>query len=350
MASPAAALSPSLFEFVEKVWKANEQKTISSANKVYDLYGESSAPQYKLTWRIASDFADTLLALEIIASGVCKMAWQRDQFERDQQVIINAFTTMKAEAQTGDCTAGSQPSPETRDLLTRDFIHFLNNRGAGTTTERIYIHLQPPIAKSGLKVMSALLRMFSTNPQFISAKICGACMTDRVDSIVAYFSDSGAADAVVVALSSNAALHGCFKRGVPLVVNEVTEGIGRAQEPPVTSPLYARDGRSEHPLRADPQVNPDIPKPYIGFITENTSFGKLHSELIFAGLRQWRANNPKAVLTGPVPQTLIAAIVAAYGKEGIDPKNPSQFANRQQIETGFQNKMLDKYNQAHGIP
>lgn len=346
MASPAVPLlSPALLQYVDKVWTENGKQAIPSANKVYDLYGDSNLPSAQPTWGLVDKFADALLELQRVGGGDCELAWQtnmvNDGWERDQTRITSAFTTMKAEANAG----GASLSPPTEALVYDDFVHFKNVHAAGATKERVYIHLSPPIPENGLKVMRALLAMFPTNPAMTSAKICGAGATDRVDSIVVYLTSNVTADAVVNALSQNAALHGCFERGVPFVVNEVTQGIGRAQEPPVTSPLYADDGISEHPLRKNPKVDFDRPghAGSIGFETKNTSFGTLHAELIFTGLQQWRKKNAAAPLTGAVPQTLLTEIVAVYRSEGYDPTNPSQFPNRQQIEADFQGKMSTKF-------
>jgi len=249
---------------------------------------------------------------------------------------------MKAEAAGG----GEMASLATYDLLSNDFMHFLNLRVKEATTERIYIHVKPPIPRNGYKVMRALIHLFPTVPQLKSAKICAACATDRVDSIVVYLTDSGTADELAAALGEAPALNGCFERGVPLVVKEVSEGIGRVQEPPVTTPLYADDGVSEHPLRANPKMNEKGSR----FLTEKTSFGTLHAELIFTGLKRWRAKNPTAALSGKVPDALFAEIVAAYASEHINPETPEQFPNRQKIERDFQDRLSAKAKQLNPNP
>ncbi len=348
MSSAAPVWDPSLVAYVEKVWTVNAKNPIQSSHDVYNLYGDSAAQKTDVTWDIASDFADTLLELKRKGGSGCTLVWQTertpknpDGFVRDHGEIMVAVTTMKAESVTQATTVSSP----TWALLNDDFMHFLNNNSAReATAERIYVHLCAPIAENGKKVMEAVLRRFPSTPQLKSAKLCGACATDRVDSIVVYMSDSNAADRVADALSKDTVLNGCFERGVPLLVNEVRRGIGRVQEPPVTSPLYDADGVTKHALRKSPKPIANNAGLVDRFETANTSFGALHAELIFKGLTKWRTANCHAPQSGPVPQDLLEKIAAAYKKEGIDPSNPSQFPNHADIEKDFHKRALLKYS------
>jgi hypothetical protein len=169
-------------------------------------------------------------------------------------------------------------------------------------------------------------------------KMCGAGAANRMDNIIVYVADSVAADRIAMTLAGDPALGGCFERGVPAVVKEVTAGIGRAQEPPLTAPRYAKDGVTKHPLRAEPQWTED------GWIeTQCRSFGKMHAELIWTGLRKWRAANQNAVQTGQVAPGFLQEVRAAYLRAGIDPANSALFPNRAEIEQRFQDKMAAKW-------
>jgi hypothetical protein len=345
MASPATPnISASLLEYIEKVWTAFGRDGVNSANDVYDLYCESNLPRTDTDYALAEDYGGALLELWRIGGAGCELQWQRgEDFEQDPQTITGAFTAMIAEARNRS-SAGL--TPVTAGLLKNDFVMFINTAaGGGIATERIYIHLNPPIPANGFKVMQALLGMFPANAGLRRAKICAACATDRLDSIVVFLTDDSAARSVVDQLGSNPALNGCFARGVPLVVNEVMPGIGRAQEPPRTAPLYADDGTTKHPLRVTPTVDPNWPgfAGPIRFATKPNSFGGLHSDLISAALARWCKNNPAAPLTGPVPPSLLGEIAAVYRKHGYDPANPSQFPNRREIEAHFQDKMSRKF-------
>jgi hypothetical protein len=183
---------------------------------------------------------------------------------------------------------------EMADLLT--CVYWFQKEGAVPAEKRVYIHLAPPLAESGIAVLKVLVPKLRTVPGFQKVKMFGPLEgLGRNDSIVVYCSDRESQKEI--ANSARALKPHLFQADLPRLVKPVCPGVGVADEPPGV-PVFQGDD-------------------------DKQSFGKFLSKLI------WLAWNHNELGTD---EEFLRLMLIALRVARIDPMKPHKHSRRAEVE------------------
>jgi hypothetical protein len=189
--------------------------------------------------------------------------------------------------------------------LWTDFFHVFSSTRENVRT-RAYVHATNWPA--GLEIMKVIVGQYSSIAGIVEAKVCGPG-SQRVDTIVAYFSDGASRDALIKVLAKTAANRpALFTDSLPPLVKREAPGIGSSDEPPE---IEIRQGLSRH------------------------SFGSFYSALIWVALK----STPQVATPAADGRHMLDNMLYSLRLLRVDPRNPTRFPDAAVLEQWYQAKI-----------
>jgi hypothetical protein len=142
-----------------------------------------------------------------------------------------------------------------------------NYPGAESIEKRIYIHVNSPIEKHGVKIAKFLIGQFEGNYGFSYFKMVGPGASNRFDTIVAYCDHSVAARTLIGNLTKNKTLNSSLAGGASPGVKELSccPGVGYADNVGSSygNTLSQCVASALEKLRAEENATPNLPKEHL---------------------------------------------------------------------------------------
>jgi hypothetical protein len=270
-----ALFFPSLAKMIEDVFEQRRalyaDKSTPLADQVYDFYSRESPGVEKMDSKRLDSFLnhigkleDTVRKLKVSSGYKGVYAQVNPQYAKAHSMSDKVPFGQWNKVDRSELWVAFYPFNLLAELQGVDRSNY---PGAESIEKRVYIHVNSPIEKHGMKIAKFLIGQFEDNYGFSYFKMVGPGAANRFDTIVAYCDHSVAARTLIGNLAENKTLNSALAGGTSPGVKELSccPGVGYADNVGSSygDTLSQCVASGLERLRAEENTTPNLPKEHL---------------------------------------------------------------------------------------